>query len=241
MTPRRVTVVTGGSGGVGSAIVDELLERGEGVVSIDVTASGRAHAAFGEVLGDSGDPEAVARAISHSRELGALTGWVNNAAVFRDLWLDEVEPQSAVDAIAENLSPAVAGANAAIREFLAHDAPGSIVMVSSHQATRAVRGSFAYATAKAAIEGLTRTLAVDYGPYAIRVNAVALGSIRTARYDAHLASLAPHDRAGVGASIAALQPLGRVGEAQEVARVVAPEGETSDDFTRAASMRRFGL
>jgi len=66
-----------------------------------------------------------------------------------------------------------------VRAFLAAGTGGAIVNVSSHQAQRGVRGALPYATAKAAIEGLTRALAVDYGPRGIRVNAVALGSITT--------------------------------------------------------------
>jgi NAD(P)-dependent dehydrogenase (short-subunit alcohol dehydrogenase family) len=62
--------------------------------------------------------------------------------------------------------------------------PGALVNVSSHQTGRPVRGALPHATAKAAIEGLTRALAVDYGPHGIRANAVALGSIATERYAA---------------------------------------------------------
>jgi NAD(P)-dependent dehydrogenase (short-subunit alcohol dehydrogenase family) len=112
---------------------------------------------------------------------------VNNAAVFRDAWLDAVPAQQIVDLITANLSLAVAGCTSAVRQFLAAGAGGAIVNVSSHQAQRAVRGAMPYATAKAAIEGLTRALAVDYGPRGIRVNAVALGSIATPRYLAFLA------------------------------------------------------
>jgi NAD(P)-dependent dehydrogenase (short-subunit alcohol dehydrogenase family) len=61
------------------------------------------------------------------------------------------------------------------------------VNISSHQAQRAVRGALSYATAKAATEGLTRALAVEYGPHGIRSNAVALGSITTERYESYLA------------------------------------------------------
>jgi NAD(P)-dependent dehydrogenase (short-subunit alcohol dehydrogenase family) len=95
------------------------------------------------------------------------------------------------------------------------------VNVSSHQAQRAVRGAFAYATAKAAVEGLTRALAVDYGPLGIRVNAVALGSIATERSEAHLAGLAPADAEHFAREIRLLQPLGRMGRPEEVAEVVA--------------------
>ena len=80
-------------------------------------------------------------------------------------------------------APAVAGAAVEVRRFLAGGAGGAIVNVSSHQARRAVYGALPYATAKAAVEGLTRALAVDYGRRGIRANAVALGSINTERYD----------------------------------------------------------
>jgi NAD(P)-dependent dehydrogenase (short-subunit alcohol dehydrogenase family) len=92
-----------------------------------------------------------------------------------------------------------------------------IVNVSSHQAQRAVRGAAAYATAKAAIEGLTRALAVDYGPAGIRVNAVALGSIGTERYAVLRDARGPE----LDEQMAALHPLGRVGRPEEVAAAVA--------------------
>ncbi len=81
---------------------------------------------------------------------------------------------------------ALAGSAVAIRRFLADGTAGAIVNVSSHQAQRPVPGALPYATAKAGIEGLTRALAVDYAPRGIRVNAVALGSIVTERYDDRL-------------------------------------------------------
>ena len=109
----------------------------------------------------------------------------------------------------------------AARHLEVHDRPGSIVNVSSHQAQRAVRGALPYATAKAAVEGLTRALAVDVGPLGIRVNAVALGSIATARYDDLLGAAGPDERRAVEAQMARLHPLGRVGAEDEVAEVVA--------------------
>jgi NAD(P)-dependent dehydrogenase (short-subunit alcohol dehydrogenase family) len=95
------------------------------------------------------------------------------------------------------------------------------VNVSSHQAQRAVRGALAYSTAKAATEGLTRALAVDYGPRGVRVNAVALGSIRTERSDALLAQQDPAPRERIQSGFGALHPLGRIGRTTEVADAVA--------------------
>lgn len=219
---RRATVVTGAAGGIGTAIVDALLAKGEGVVAIDLRSTGRAPSdRFAEVIGDARHEHVADEAIDAASTLGVLTGWVNNSAVFDDLWLDEAGGERTNAAITSNLQSALTGSAAAVRAFLRSGVHGAIVAVSSHQAVRPVRGSLAYATAKAAIEGLTRSIAVDYGSEGIRANAVALGSIRTPRYDDHLAALPADERAAFEASIAALQPAGRVGEAGEVAEVVA--------------------
>jgi NAD(P)-dependent dehydrogenase (short-subunit alcohol dehydrogenase family) len=79
----------------------------------------------------------------------------------------------------------------------------------------------AYATAKAATEGLTRALAVDYGPRGIRVNAVALGSIVTGRYEALLTQQMPEVAERVEADMARLHPIGRLGQPHEAAAAVA--------------------
>jgi NAD(P)-dependent dehydrogenase (short-subunit alcohol dehydrogenase family) len=98
---------------------------------------------------------------------------------------------------------------------LAHERDGAIVNVSSHQAQRPVCGALPCATAKAAVEGLTRAVAVDHGPAGIRTNAVALGSIATDRFQQYRAQ---HPE--VNLQMAALHPLGRVGDPSEVADAV---------------------
>jgi NAD(P)-dependent dehydrogenase (short-subunit alcohol dehydrogenase family) len=118
--------------------------------------------------------------------------------------------------IAANLALAVTGCHVAVNHYLQRSRPGTIINVSSHQAQRPVRGALPYATAKAAIEGLTRAIAVDHGPSGIRTNAVALGSITTARYEAYRAA-----HPDVDVQMAALHPLGRVGTGAEVADAVA--------------------
>ncbi|MEV1291106.1 SDR family oxidoreductase [Pseudonocardia sp. NPDC049635] len=122
---------------------------------------------------------------------------------------------------AANLAPVVVGSSVAVRHFRAHATSGSIVNVSSHQARRAVRGALPYATAKAAIEGLTRATAVDHGPDGIRVNAVAPGSVTTDRYEALLAERGADAAARTRAEMAEIHPLGRVGRPDEVAAVIA--------------------
>jgi NAD(P)-dependent dehydrogenase (short-subunit alcohol dehydrogenase family) len=231
---RAVHVVTGASGGVGRNIAEALLRSGAGVVVIDVSPAewldGASDGASDDasdwkshgigLVGDAGDDAVLSTAIERARKLGELRGWVNNAAVFRDAWLHEAGSDAVLDIVDAILRPTVAGASAAVQEFLTNGAGGSIVNISSHQAQRAVRGALPYAVAKAAIEGLTRALAVDYGPRGIRTNAVALGSIVTDRYARQLDGLDVRSRASVERQIAHLHPLGRPGEADEVAHAV---------------------
>lgn len=230
--PHRVHVVTGGAGGIGRRIGEFLLAEGHAVVVVDTTpadwlAEPDALAVTGDppraasVVGDAGDEGVLDAAVERARELGGLHGWVNDAAVFRDAWLHEAGATATLEAVQANLRLALAGCATAVREFRRAEVAGSIVNVSSHQGQRPVRGALPYATAKAAIEGLTRAIAVDYGGDGIRCNAVALGSIRTERYDRLLDSLDLDGRAAIERQVASLHPLGRAGDATEVAQVVA--------------------
>jgi NAD(P)-dependent dehydrogenase (short-subunit alcohol dehydrogenase family) len=221
-------VITGGGQGIGRAIVERLVADGGVVAVVEFEAGTLAwvdgHPAGGRirtVIGDAADETVAARAVTIAAGAAPLCGWVNNAAVFRDAWLHETPAREVFGLIGRNLDPAVVGCAAAVRHFLAAGGGGSIVNISSHQAQRAVRGAFAYSTAKAAVEGLTRALAVDYGPSGVRVNAVALGSIATERSASHVAGLDDAGRDRFGREIALLQPLGRMGEAAEVADAVA--------------------
>jgi NAD(P)-dependent dehydrogenase (short-subunit alcohol dehydrogenase family) len=219
---QRSYVVTGGAQGVGRAIAGRLAADPATARVVVVDRAADPDVLGPNVLtvaGDAADEDVAEQAAERAEAAAPLHGWVNNAAVFRDLTLPGAPATALLDAIVANLALAVTGCATAVRHFLAAGVPGAIVNVSSHQAQRAVPGALPYATAKAAIEGLTRALAVDHGPQGIRVNAVALGSIRTERYDALLRDHA--NAARVEAEMALLHPLGRVGRPDEVAAVVA--------------------
>lgn len=173
------------------------------------------------VIDDASDEAVAGRAADLAEEAGTLSGWVNNAAVFRDASLHSAPAREVMDLVALNLGLAVVGCATAVRRFLAAGNGGAIVNVSSHQAQRAVPGALPYVTAKAATEGLTRALAVDYGALGIRTNAVALGSIVTERYEAFLEGQEPATAGRIEEEMRQLHPVGRVGRPGEVASAVA--------------------
>ncbi|HZA81947.1 MAG TPA: SDR family oxidoreductase [Actinomycetes bacterium] len=223
----RSYVVTGGGRGVGRALVERLLADGGRVVAVeldpDALAWAGGHPAGPRIMavaGDAADPAVTGRAADLAEAAAPLAGWVNNAAVFRDATLHQ-DPDAVWELIGLNLRPALVGSATAVGRFLAAGDGGAIVNVSSHQARRAVRGALPYATAKAAIEGLTRALAVDYGPHGIRANAVALGSIATERYQAFLERQEPTAARRIEREMGLLHPLGRIGRPEEVAAAVA--------------------
>lgn len=220
-------VVTGGGRGVGRAIVERLLADSHTVVVIELdpdalawTAGHPASTRLLTLVGDAADEAVTERAAELAQSAGRLAGWVNNAAVFRDAWLHSAPAGEVLKLIGQNLGLAVTGCATAIRRFLAADSGGAIVNVSSHQARRPVRGALPYATAKAGIEGLTRALAVDYGPDGIRTNAVTLGSIKTDRYQTLLDQRGP-EAERIAEEMRRLHPIGRVGRPDEVAEAVA--------------------
>ncbi|WP_307848827.1 SDR family NAD(P)-dependent oxidoreductase [Microbispora oryzae] len=224
----RSYVVTGGGQGVGRALAERLLEDEHSVVVIELDGAALAwadsHPAGSRlisVVGDAADEAVTERAADLAQDAGTFAGWVNNAAVFRDASVHTVPPHEVLGLIALNLNLAVVGCATAVRRFLSAGHGGAIVNVSSHQAQRAVRGALPYVTAKAAVEGLTRALAVDYGPFGIRVNAVALGSISTERYEAFLDGQETANAERIQNEMRLLHPLGRVGRPDEVAATVA--------------------
>ncbi|SCK57050.1 SDR family NAD(P)-dependent oxidoreductase [Streptomyces sp. WMMB 322] len=221
-------VVTGGGRGIGRAVVERLLADGHSVVAVEVdpdslrwTAGHPARSRVVSVEGSASDEAVTEHAADLAESAGTLRGWVNNAALFRDASLDTSPTRTVLELISAVMDPAVTGCATAVRRFLAEGTQGSVVNITSHQARRPVPGCTPYATAKAAIEGLTRALAVEYGPHGIRVNAVAPGSIGTERYASLLAAQEPDVAARVEAEMRALHPLGRTGLPEEVASAVA--------------------
>jgi len=213
----QVVVVTGGSRGIGAAVVEELTRCGSRVAVLDRDPlKGKAGTLVLQC--DVSDEHAVAASFLEVRnELGEIGYLVNNAGVnaYSDavhMTSDEWDSFFAVDLKAVWLC-----ARAALVD-LVQRGHGSIVNISSIHARLTVPGMFPYAAAKAGVEALTRNLALDYGGRGIRANAVAPGWVRTELVESQLDRAS--DRELLRERIDSEQPLGRMAEPIEIARVV---------------------
>ena len=185
----RIAVVTGGSRGIGAAIVKALAGAGATVLATyrQDEASARAVVAEVEAAGgtawcealDVRDGAAFAAALDGAvARQGRLDILVNNAGVVRDALLPEMSDDDWRLVLDTNLLGVFHGSRAAVRHMLLRRW-GRILNVSSVSAWRGHRGQGNYAASKAAVNALTRVLASEVGGKGITVNAVAPGLIET--------------------------------------------------------------
>jgi NAD(P)-dependent dehydrogenase (short-subunit alcohol dehydrogenase family) len=187
----KVALVTGGGSGIGAAHVKELTAQGVRVGFIDnnaevsralcdeIAAAGQARPAFIEV--DLRDTAALKAAIDgFIAEAGAVDILFNNAAHDQRHDFEDVTSEYFDERIAVNLKHQFFAAQA-VTPGMREKGGGAIVNFGSFSWRVGFGGMPVYTTAKAAIEGLTRSLARDLGPYNIRVNCVIPGWIMTER------------------------------------------------------------
>jgi glucose 1-dehydrogenase len=242
---RPVTVVTGGSRGIGAATCLRLAADGHDLVIGYVRDAGAAEAvAEGVRKGGAGCVVvAVDTAVeadverlfnTAERELGAVTGLVNNAAVTGPLGrLADTESADLRRVVEVNLLGALLCSRQAAR-LMAARGNGAIVNVSSAAATLGSPGEYVhYAATKAAVDALTVGLAKELGPDGVRVNAVAPGAVDT---DMHAAMGDPGRAQRIGAAV----PLGRPGRPEEIAAAIAWLLSPEASYTTGAVLRVSG-
>ncbi|MCU7825049.1 3-oxoacyl-ACP reductase FabG [Kitasatospora sp. DSM 101779] len=223
-----VAVVTGAGRGIGAATAERLALEGAAVAVVERIEADTAatvssiRAAGGRCVGigcDVEDTGQVEAAIDRTvEEFGRLDVLVNNAGVTRDNLFFMMSDEDWDTVIDVHLHGALRTARAALRHMV-RQGSGRIVNLSS-VAARGNPGQANYATAKAAVQGLTRTLAVELGPYGITVNAVAPGFIATAMTDDTARRLGT-DPVRLREQVASRVPLRRVGSPSDIAGVVA--------------------
>ncbi|MBQ0830613.1 SDR family oxidoreductase [Streptomyces tagetis] len=242
---RPVTVVTGGSRGIGAATCRRLAADGhdvavgyvrdaaaaDAVVAAVAEAGGRALA----VRADTSAEADVERLFDLAEErLGPVTGLVNNAAVTGPLGrLADTGTDTLRRVVDVNLFGVLLCARRAARLMTARGS-GVIVNVSSGAATLGSPGEYVhYAATKAAVDALTLGLAKELGPDGVRVNAVAPGLVDT---DMHAAMGDPERPARMAPGV----PLRRAGRAEEIAAAIAWLMSREASYTTGTVLRVAG-
>ncbi|WP_030754526.1 glucose 1-dehydrogenase [Streptomyces griseus] len=210
----KVALVTGAARGIGAAQARLFAALGARVVLADVLEEeGRL------VAGELGDTARFVRhdvtdeaswraAVAAAEAFGRLDVLVNNAAIYTTSPIEDEDPARLDALLRVNLAGPFLGIRAVVPAMRAAGG-GSIVNMSSQAGLQGIWGHGGYGAAKWGLRGLTKTAAIELGPDGIRVNSVHPGAIATGM-TAHLGTTA-HPAA----------PLGRVGEPEEVARLVA--------------------
>lgn len=217
-------VVTGAARGLGAAIVKRLAGPHVHVVATDLDGEGLRNVAnslsypITTYVGDIQDPYSHVEAADRAEAVAPLAWWVNNAGIDVQGAAHEVEPEELERALRVLQFGPMFGTCTAVRRMLPKRR-GSIVNISSIQAFALWPRYFAYGAAKAAIIAMSRSVAVDYGPYGIRCNAVLPGSINTPMLEQVLPPGMDRDEAL--AREGEVSAMGRVATAAEVAAVVA--------------------
>lgn len=214
---RRVAVVTGGASGIGLGVVRHLADEGMSVVASDwdeqaCAAARESLAAFGDsvrvVVADIGTPEGAEKSIGAALEsFGRLDTLLNNAALIPFVTLEEMDLSAWREVFRVNVDGTLLCSIAAL-PHMKRQGSGSIIIMGSVSGVLPYVGGGAYATTKAALSMLTRVLALEAGPYGVRVNCIAPGAIRH-RVEQGEPQAAP-----------AHIPIGRAGTIDDVAHMV---------------------
>ena len=198
----KTIVVTGAASGLGLAIAKGAQAEGARVIAID-----RAAAPFADSrICDITDEEQVKVALSGLTRIDAVA---NSAGIARRARVDEADMADFDAVMAVNVRGTFLVSKYALPHMRAHG--GAIVHLSSGVATTGTRNRAAYTASKGAVLSLTLNMALDYAADKVRVNCICPGFVNTPL----LASLPPEKKA----RLAALHPLGRMGEPEEIAHM----------------------
>ena len=215
----KVAIVTGAAHGIGRAIAELFAEEGASVLVTDIDreageavatgirdAGGNARFAPADVATEADVQNAVKIAAELSSRIDVL---VNNAAHLGD-WLDvqQATPEQWDRSFAITLKGAANFTRAVLPTMTAQKS-GSIINIASIQGLMAGLSSAVYTSLKHAVVGLTRSTALDFGPFGIRANAICPGPIRT--------RISPAEGSELHARQILKTMLARTGEPREVA------------------------
>ncbi|MFE8699430.1 3-oxoacyl-ACP reductase FabG [Cytobacillus sp. FJAT-54145] len=233
----RVAFVTGGSRGIGKGIVQLFAEEGAKVAIIDVNEEALSETA--NEFKDKGyeiftkvanvvNSEQVDAAVKEAHDaFGSIDILVNNAGVIRDNLLFKMTESDWNTVMDVHLKGSFNAAKA-VQQYMVEQKYGRIINISSTSAL-GNRGQANYATAKAGLQGFTKTLAIELGKFGITANSVAPGFIETEMTKETAARIGISFDQLIAASVANI-PVGRSGKPEDIANAVAFFADEKSSF-----------
>lgn len=238
----RAAFITGAASGIGRASALLLAEAGATVHCADRDETGlrRTYDLIAEAGGsarthplDVTDRDQIRAAVGAAGHLDVL---VASAGIMHTSSVLETADEDLARVLAVNFTGVLYACQEVARSMTVRSAPGSLITMASGAVDSASAGLLCYSVAKAAVVQLTKTLATELGPHAIRVNAVAPGWIRTPMTDRHDTA----DRRRTETTMARISPLGRVGEPEDVAHTVLHLASDASAFMTGQILRPNG-
>jgi NAD(P)-dependent dehydrogenase (short-subunit alcohol dehydrogenase family) len=217
----RVALVTGGANGLGRAIVGAFLDEGArvGILDLAETTAFAGRDGVHAIVGDVADPGVAAGAVAAVVErFGRLDVLVNDAAAYPDAPVLEMPVDEWRRVFDVNVTGAFATCQAFARHCVDRGAEGAAIVNITTGSVRSPRpAGAAYSASKAALETLSKVLALELGPHGVRVNVVSPGYIDVRGWsDAFPDRASDELRAALVRSI----PLGRAGHPLDIAQAV---------------------
>ncbi|HEY6487989.1 MAG: SDR family oxidoreductase [Terracidiphilus sp.] len=221
----RKALVTGGASGIGEATVKELARAGAFVWIADINLA--AAEALAKSVGasqalhlDVTNPKSIVAAVGRVDRLDIL---VNNAGIGHVGSIEMTEPDDFDRLLDVNVRAVYLVTRAFLPRLLAvenaRDHLGAIINLASVAGMVGIKQRFAYCTTKGAVIAMTRQLAVEY-PKTLRVNAICPGTVETPFVEGYLEKFHKENKEEVRAELRARQPMGRLGQPEEVASMV---------------------
>ena len=215
MSSQKNLIITGGSSGIGLAITERFLQAGYQVFNLDIQYSEQG--VFCEC--DLTDFTQVKNIVDNISEKHSIDVLISNAGMHFSANIENTSEAEFDKVLALNVKGAFAVTQAVLPNMKVNK-NGVILYIGSDQSTVGKQNSFAYNLSKHALASMAKTTALDYAQFNIRANALCPGTIETPLYhkaiNAYCAKSGAN-KAQIHAEEAALQPLGRIGQAQDVA------------------------
>lgn len=242
----KVAIVTGGGRGIGKGIAEGFAKAGARVV-ITSRKMNDLEATAGEIRAAGGDCWPLQSHLGHMEDIQKVVDAVMERYGRIDILVNNAGASPAMGSVLESderLWETIMNVNLKGLYFLSQrvarvmkeQGGGKIINIASVDAFKPERGVSIYSISKAAVRMVTFAFAAELAPYNIQVNTIAPGAITSKMLDSHWFHLPPEEAKRQKAALAALMPMGRIGEPDEIAGAAIYLASDASSYTTGAEI-----